>query len=62
MSPPLNGSSAIRYFEGSDAIEIRDRIIFELYMGLPQMWQSHVEIENYSITDFNRITELNGAV
>ena len=40
MSPALNGSSAIWHFEGSDAIEIRDRITFDFYTGLPQ-------IENY---------------
>ena len=37
MSPALNGSSAIRRFEGSDAIEIRDRITFDFYTGLPHI-------------------------
>ena len=37
MSPALNGSSAIRRFEGSDVIEIRDGITFDFYTGLPQM-------------------------
>ena len=37
MSPALNGSSAIRRFEGSDAIEIRDGITFDFYMGLPHV-------------------------
>ena len=32
MSPALNGSSAIRRFEGSDAIEIRDGITFDFYI------------------------------
>ena len=36
MSPALSGSSAIRCFEGTDAIEIRDGITFEFYTGLPQ--------------------------
>ena len=35
MSPVLNGSSAIRHFEGSDAIEIRNGITFDFYTGLP---------------------------
>ena len=35
MSPALNGSSAIRGFEGSDAIEIGDGITFDFYTGLP---------------------------
>ena len=37
MSPALNGSSAIRRFEGSDAIEIRDGITFDFYTGLPHI-------------------------
>ena len=37
MSPALNGSSAIRRFKGSDAIEIHDGITFDFYTGLPQM-------------------------
>ena len=37
MSPALSGSSAIRRFEGNDAIEICDEITFEFYTGLPQM-------------------------
>ena len=37
MSPALNRSSAIRYFKGSDAIEIHDRITFNFYMGLPHI-------------------------
>ena len=45
MSPALNGSSAIRRFEHSDAIEIRDGIIFDFYPGLPHsevLTQVHV--------------------
>ena len=37
MSPALNGSSAIRRFERSDAIEIHDGITFDFYMGLPHI-------------------------
>ena len=37
MSPALNGSSAIQGFERGDAIEIRDGIIFDCYMGLSQL-------------------------
>ena len=37
MSPTLNGSSTIRRFEGSDAIEIRDGTTFDFYTGLPQL-------------------------
>ena len=34
MSPTLNGSSAIRRFKHSDAIEIHDGITFDFYTGL----------------------------
>ena len=37
MSPALNGSSAVRHFERSNAIEIRDGITFDFYTGLPQL-------------------------
>ena len=37
MSPTLNGSSAIRHFERGDVIEIRDRITFDFYTGLPHI-------------------------
>ena len=34
MSPALNRSSVIQYFEGSDALEICDGITFNSHMGL----------------------------
>ena len=34
MSPTLNGSLAVRHLEHGDAIKIRDRTIFDFYMGL----------------------------
>ena len=37
MSPTLDGSSAIQHFECSDAIEIRDGIIFDFYAELPHI-------------------------
>ena len=37
MSPTLNGSSAIRRFERSYAIEIRNGITFDFYTGLPHI-------------------------
>ena len=42
MSPTRNGSSAIRRFEGSDAIEIRDGITFDFYTELPHMYADSV--------------------
>ena len=38
MSPVPNGSSAIRRLELSDAIKIRNGIIFDFYTGLPHMY------------------------
>ena len=35
MSPALNGSSGLERFECSNAIEIRNRIMFDFYPGLP---------------------------
>ena len=44
MSPALNRSSAIRYFEGSDVIEICDGITFDFYTGLQQM-MNHISLK-----------------
>ena len=38
MSPALNGSSLIRRFEGSKAIEIRNEITLDFYMGVPHLF------------------------
>ena len=40
MSPALNGSSALQRFEHSNAIEIRNGIMFDFYLGLPHMSNS----------------------
>ena len=37
MSSALNESSVIRHFNHCNAIEIRDRITFDFYTGLPHM-------------------------
>ena len=39
MSPALNGSSALERFEHSNAIKIRNGIMFDFYPGLP-----HIEV------------------
>ena len=41
MSPALNGSSALQCFECSNAIEIRNGIMFDFYPGMP-----HIEMCN----------------
>ena len=43
MSPALNGSSAVRCFEHSDAIEICNGIILDFYMGLPHICSAQSE-------------------
>ena len=50
MSPVLNGSSAIRRFEGNDAIEIRDGITFNLYTGLPHICIAYCDSLTYQNT------------
>ena len=47
MSPALNGISAIRHFECSNAIEIRDGITFDFYTGLPLMTLFYVQSSLY---------------
>ena len=37
MSPALNGSSVLQHFERSNAIEIRNGIMFDFYPGLPNI-------------------------
>ena len=44
MSPALNRSSALQHFERSNAIEIRNRIMFDFYPGLPHMYIYNVYI------------------
>ena len=36
MSPTLNGSSALKHYECGNVIEIRNGIMFDFYLGLPQ--------------------------
>ena len=37
MSPALNGSSALQHFQHGRAVEIRNGIMFNFYLGLPQI-------------------------
>ena len=46
MNPALNGSSAIRRFEGNDVIKLRDGITFDFYTGLPHIPSAFVNINN----------------
>ena len=36
-SPTLNGSSALQLFEHGNMVEIRNRIMFDFYQGLPHI-------------------------
>ena len=46
MSPILKRNSVTQRFEGSNAIEIHDRTIFDFYIGLPQMTVRYLIIES----------------
>ena len=49
MSPTLNGSSVLQRFECGNVVEIRNRIMFDFYPGLPHI--SHVLIlDMYQLT------------
>ena len=52
VSPTLNGSSAIRRFERSNAVEIRDGITFDFYTGLPHMYVGIMEEEQLLSDDW----------
>ena len=56
MSPALNGSSAIQRFEYSNAIELRDGITFDFYMGLSHILTMANVSYNYNLADHNRKT------
>ena len=45
MSSALNESSAIRHFEGSDVIKIRNEITFDFYTGMPHITMKSVVIQ-----------------
>ena len=37
MSPTHNESTVVQCFEGDNAIEMRNKIVFDFYPGLPHM-------------------------
>ena len=41
MSHALNGSLALQCFEHVNAVELRNRIMFDFYPGLPHMYVAH---------------------
>ena len=55
MNPALNGSSAIRRLECSDAIETRDRITFDFYTGLPHI--RYIVTEMCPEKDYSTVVE-----
>ena len=44
MSPALNGSSALQHFKRSNAVEIRNGIMFDFYLGQPHMGLLYLEL------------------
>ena len=51
MSPTLNESTALRRFECDNVVEIHNRIMFNFYLGLPQLyhWVTVGTIGNYNM-------------
>ena len=37
MSPALNGGAALQHFDYGNTVEICNRLMFDFYLGLPQM-------------------------
>ena len=37
MNPALNGSFALWHFEHSNAVQLRNGILFDFYLGLPHL-------------------------
>ena len=37
MSLALNGSAALQHFEHGNAVKIRNRLMFDFYLGLPHI-------------------------
>ena len=50
MSPTLTVTSAIRRFEGSNAIEIRDGITYDFYTGLPHIHYQVIWLTGVTLT------------
>ena len=47
MSPTLNGRSVLQHFERGNVIEMRNRIIFDFYPGLPHIYINvHITLIN----------------
>ena len=42
VSPALNGSSTLQCFECGNAVQIRNRIMFDFYLGLPHITNRHL--------------------
>ena len=61
MSPTLNGSSVIRCFNHSNALEIRDGITFDFYTGLAKFVKMYItgRLTVWISLFFNHSCELN---
>ena len=48
MGPTLSRSTALQHFERSNAVEIRNRIMFDFYPGLPHICAIFLSFSHYS--------------
>ena len=50
LSPTFNGNSALPRFKRSNAVEIHNGIMFDLYIGLPHvaMFGAYLVVNRYS--------------
>ena len=50
MSPTRNGSTMIQRFKGDNAIEIRNGIMFDFYLGLAHMVLQNLYMQMYAVS------------
>ena len=49
MNPALNRSTALQRFKRGNVVKIHNGLMFDLYPGLPHIWQSRVEIDTWFV-------------
>ena len=57
MNPTLNRSSALQRVKLSDALEIRNGIIFDFYSGLPHMIQVQYALLWYKVSTLHHLKD-----
>ena len=49
MNPAINGSSALQRFEHGNMVKIRNRIMFDFYLGLPHTVNLEVKSSSHMV-------------